>query len=212
MTHSVPHGFATAFHTPQGTILHSGDFKLDLTPVDGRLTDLARIGAIAKDPGIRLLLSDSTNADETGHAPQREVGRQRAVRPVPRQRRASDRNRLLRQPHPSRAADRRRGDRVRPHHRDARHVDEEERPAGARDGSPADPGQPTRRHRGHRRHRSRQGVRDLDRVAGRADVGARVDGIERQPVDQGRSRGHRHPELAPDPGERSERARRSSTA
>src|SRR5689334_3693804 len=68
VTHSVPHGFATAFHTPQGTILHSGDFKLDLTPVDGRLTDLARIGAIAKDPGIRLLLSDSTNADEAGHA------------------------------------------------------------------------------------------------------------------------------------------------
>ncbi len=68
VTHSVPHGFATAFHTPQGVILHTGDFKLDLTPVDGRLTDLARIGAISSDEGIRLLLSDSTNADEHGHA------------------------------------------------------------------------------------------------------------------------------------------------
>jgi ribonuclease J len=68
VTHSVPHGFATAFHTPQGTILHSGDFKLDLTPVDGRLTDLARIGALSSGDGIRLLLSDSTNADEPGHA------------------------------------------------------------------------------------------------------------------------------------------------
>ena len=67
VTHSVPHGFATAFHTPQGVILHSGDFKLDLTPVDGRLTDLARIGALADGPGIRLLLSDSTNAEEPGH-------------------------------------------------------------------------------------------------------------------------------------------------
>ena len=47
VTHSVPHGFATAFYTAQGVVLHSGDFKLDLTPVDGRLTDLARIGAIA---------------------------------------------------------------------------------------------------------------------------------------------------------------------
>ncbi len=75
VTHSVPYGFATAFHTPQGTILHSGDFKLDLTPVDGRLTDLARIGAIAKDPGIRLLLSDSTNADEVGYSrSERTVG------------------------------------------------------------------------------------------------------------------------------------------
>jgi ribonuclease J len=68
VTHSVPHGFATAFHTPQGTILHSGDFKLDLTPVDGRLTDLGRIGALATGDGIRLLLSDSTNAEEPGYA------------------------------------------------------------------------------------------------------------------------------------------------
>jgi ribonuclease J len=68
VTHSVPHGFATAFHTPQGTILHSGDFKLDLTPVDGRLTDLGRIGALAAGDGIRLLLSDSTNAEEPGYA------------------------------------------------------------------------------------------------------------------------------------------------
>jgi ribonuclease J len=68
VTHSVPHGFATAFHTPQGTILHSGDFKLDLTPVDGRLTDLGRIGALASGDGVRLLLSDSTNAEEPGYA------------------------------------------------------------------------------------------------------------------------------------------------
>src|SRR5205807_686267 len=67
VTHSVPHGFATAFHTPQGVVLHSGDFKLDLTPVDGRHTDLSRIGAIASDRGIRLLLSDSTNAEEPGY-------------------------------------------------------------------------------------------------------------------------------------------------
>ena len=64
----MPHGFATAFHTPQGTILHTGDFKLDLTPVDGRLTDLGVMGAIAQNEGIRLLLSDSTNADQHGHS------------------------------------------------------------------------------------------------------------------------------------------------
>ncbi|HEX3539496.1 MAG TPA: ribonuclease J, partial [Acidimicrobiales bacterium] len=76
VTHSVPHGFATAFHTPQGIILHSGDFKLDLTPVDGRLTDLGRIGALASEEGIRLLLSDSTNAEEIGHSDtERAVGR-----------------------------------------------------------------------------------------------------------------------------------------
>ena len=69
VTHSVPHAFAVAVHTSQGVLLHSGDFKLDLTPVDGRRTDLARIGAIASTEGIRLLLCDSTNAEEHGHAP-----------------------------------------------------------------------------------------------------------------------------------------------
>jgi ribonuclease J len=67
VTHSVPHGFATAFHTPQGVIMHSGDWKLDLTPVDGRHTDLGRIGAIEVEHGVRLLLADSTNAEESGY-------------------------------------------------------------------------------------------------------------------------------------------------
>jgi ribonuclease J len=66
VTHSVPSSMAIAFHTPQGVILHSGDFKLDLQPVDGRRTDLARMGELAATEGIRLLLSDSTNAEEPG--------------------------------------------------------------------------------------------------------------------------------------------------
>ncbi|MHB1988875.1 MAG: ribonuclease J [Acidimicrobiales bacterium] len=75
VTHSVPNGYATAFHTAQGVVLHSGDFKLDLTPVDGRRTDLARIGEIASTTGVRLLLSDSTNAEEPGYTgSERSVG------------------------------------------------------------------------------------------------------------------------------------------
>ena len=66
VTHSVPGGVITAIGTPQGVLLHSCDFKLDFFPVDGRRTDLARIGAIASDPGIRLLLADSTNAEQPG--------------------------------------------------------------------------------------------------------------------------------------------------
>ena len=70
VTHSVPHGFATAFFTPAGTIVHTGDFKLDLTPVDGRRTDLALMGELARrDGGVRLLLSDSTNAEKPGFTP-----------------------------------------------------------------------------------------------------------------------------------------------
>ena len=75
VTHSVPGGFITAFSTPQGLILHSSDFKLDLTPVDGRRTALSRIGALADDPGVRLLLADSTNADAPGSSrSEKDVG------------------------------------------------------------------------------------------------------------------------------------------
>ena len=75
VTHSVPHAHAIIIHTPQGVIVHSGDFKLDLTPVDNRRTDLARLGELASTVGIRLLMCDSTNAEEHGHAPsERTVG------------------------------------------------------------------------------------------------------------------------------------------
>lgn len=66
VTHSVPGGVITSIGTPQGVLLHSCDFKLDFFPVDGRRTDLARIGAISQDPGVRLLLADSTNAEQPG--------------------------------------------------------------------------------------------------------------------------------------------------
>ncbi len=66
VTHSVPGGVISAIDTPQGVLLHSCDFKLDFFPVDGRRTDLARIGAISGDPGVRLLLADSTNAELPG--------------------------------------------------------------------------------------------------------------------------------------------------
>ena len=66
VTHSVPSAMAIAFHTNQGIILHSGDFKIDLNPVDGRRTDLSRMGELAMTKGIRLLLADSTNAEEPG--------------------------------------------------------------------------------------------------------------------------------------------------
>jgi ribonuclease J len=66
VTHSVPMSSALAITTSEGVILHTGDLKLDPDPIDGRTTDLARFEAIGSDPGVRVLLIDSTNAEEPG--------------------------------------------------------------------------------------------------------------------------------------------------
>lgn len=68
VSHSVPDASAIAFDTPEGMILHSGDFKLDPTPIDGRPTDLPAIASLGRR-GVRLLMSDSTNAEKEGFEP-----------------------------------------------------------------------------------------------------------------------------------------------
>jgi len=74
VNHSIPDALAVAIRTPAGLVLHTGDFKMDQLPLDGRLTDLAgfaRLGA----QGVDLLLSDSTNAEIPGFVtPEREIG------------------------------------------------------------------------------------------------------------------------------------------
>lgn len=72
--HSIADAVAVAFHTPAGTILHTGDFKIDSTPIDGEMIDLGRIGELGKD-GVLLLMSDSTNAERKGYTmSERTVG------------------------------------------------------------------------------------------------------------------------------------------
>jgi ribonuclease J len=74
VTHSIPDGVALAVDTPHGTILHTGDFKIDQTPLDGRATDLHALAEEARR-GVHLLLSDSTNAEEAGYtSSERSVG------------------------------------------------------------------------------------------------------------------------------------------
>ncbi len=65
VSHSVPQGAAVAFDTDEGLILHSGDFKLDATPIDGRPTDLPTFAELGRQ-GVRLLMADSTNAEKPG--------------------------------------------------------------------------------------------------------------------------------------------------
>ncbi len=65
VSHSVPDASAVALETPEGVILHSGDFKLDPTPIDGVPTDLPALAGLGRR-GVRLLLADSTNAEKPG--------------------------------------------------------------------------------------------------------------------------------------------------
>jgi ribonuclease J len=65
VTHSIPDCVAVAIHTPAGTIIHSGDFKIDLTPPDGEAFDLHRLAELGQ-AGVLALLADSTNADRPG--------------------------------------------------------------------------------------------------------------------------------------------------
>jgi ribonuclease J len=65
VSHSIPQGAGVAFETPEGLVVHSGDFKLDPTPVDGVPTDLPEFAELGRR-GVRLLLADSTNAEVPG--------------------------------------------------------------------------------------------------------------------------------------------------
>ncbi|HLK01359.1 MAG TPA: ribonuclease J [Streptosporangiaceae bacterium] len=67
VNHSIPDALAVALSTPAGRVLHTGDFKMDQLPLDGRLTDLAGFARIGSSPeGVDLLMSDSTNAEVPG--------------------------------------------------------------------------------------------------------------------------------------------------
>ncbi|GIE80291.1 ribonuclease J [Actinoplanes philippinensis] len=74
VNHSIPDALAVAVRTPAGLVLHTGDFKMDQVPLDGRITDLAGFARLGAE-GVDLLLSDSTNAEVPGFVtPERDIG------------------------------------------------------------------------------------------------------------------------------------------
>lgn len=66
VNHSIPDALAVAVHSPAGVVLHTGDFKMDQLPLDGRITDLRGLARLADDTGIDLAMVDSTNAEIPG--------------------------------------------------------------------------------------------------------------------------------------------------
>ncbi len=72
VNHSIPDSVGLAIHTPAGVIIHTGDFKVDYTPIDGEIIDLARFGELGSK-GVLALMSDSTNAERPGHTPSEKI-------------------------------------------------------------------------------------------------------------------------------------------
>ena len=74
VNHSIADACAISVKTPVGVVFHTGDFKLDVSPIDGKMMDLTRIGEIGRS-GVELLLCESTNAERGGYTPsERTVG------------------------------------------------------------------------------------------------------------------------------------------
>lgn len=75
VNHSIADACALAIGTPLGTIVHTGDFKLDLTPIDGEIMNITRLGELGNE-GVLLLMCESTNAERAGHTPsEKKVGK-----------------------------------------------------------------------------------------------------------------------------------------
>ena len=74
VNHSIADACAIALHTPLGTLIHTGDFKLDTTPIDGDMMDIVRLGELGRE-GVLMLMCESTNAERPGHTPsEKKVG------------------------------------------------------------------------------------------------------------------------------------------
>ena len=211
VNHSIPDALAVAIRTSAGLVLHTGDIKLDQLPLDGRLTDLAGFSRLG-DEGVDLFLVDSTNAEVPGF-----VTAEREIGPVIESVFHRSPARIIVACFASHV------------HRVQQVLD-----AAAEHGRQGVPRRPVDgAQHGHRRGAGlprrartacsvdlddamalpdrRAGAR-LDRVAGRAALGAVPDGPRRPPVGADPARGHDHPGQLADPGQRDRRLRRHQRA
>ena len=191
MAHSIPDSFAVALSCELGTMLVTGDYKFDQTPVDGVPADVGRLAELGRE-GLLLLCGDSTNADRPGTSPsESSVGPRLHEVFAPLQ--GPDRGHLLRVEHPSCAAGGGRGRRARTEGRAGGTLDAQEREHRPDARAHQRAGGPARGPQGDRGLPGPQGGDPVDRQPGRAALGAAPHGARRSPP-RGPSRG-RHRDL-----------------
>ena len=210
MAHSIPDAAAVVLETPGGRVVHTGDYKLDHTPVDGQRTDVGKLAEVG-NRGVDLLLGDSTNAERPGFTQSERVVGEAFRHDHPAPHRADSRH-VVRVERAPDAAGRRRRHRVGTQGRVRRPLDAEEREHRAQ---PRLHG----RSRGHdhaparaRRAPARQAADPLHRQPGRADVGDDAHRVRRPSVRAHRGRRHGDHLGEADPGERAARPRRDQPA
>ena len=202
VNHSIPDALAVAIKTPAGVVLHTGDFKMDQLPLDGRLTDLAGFARLGGE-GVDLLLADSTNAEVPGI-----VRSERDIAPVLDEVFSNAAQRIIVACFASHVHRVQQVlDTAAKHRRKVAFVGRSMvRNMGvARDlGYLHVPGGLTDRPARRRGDAAGRGRADLHRVAGRADVRAVADGGPRPPDPHRRGR-HGHPGVVPHPRQRDRR-------
>ncbi len=210
MAHSIPDAAAVVLETPGGLCVHTGDYKLDHTPVDGQRTDVGKLAAVG-NRGVDLLLGDSTNAERPGFTQsERVVGE--AFRQLIPHRTGPHPRHLVRVERPPDAAGRRRRRRVRTQGRLRRPLDAQEREHRP---EPRLHGRSGRAdHAAARALRAAAGAAadPLHRQPGRADVRDDPDRLQRPSVRAHRARRHGDHLREADPGERAPRPRRDQPA
>ena len=205
MTHSIPDSCAVALATDLGTVLVTGDYKFDQTPVDGAPADVSRLAELGRE-GRAAALRRLDQCRPAGLLAVRARGR-----PAPgggvRALRGAHRRHQLRLEHPPRPAGRRRRRGAGAQGRPGRALDAQERQhralAGPHRGARGDD-DPAPRGRGLARP---QGRRDLHRLPGRAAVGAAADGLQRPSPDHAAPGRHRRLLGDADPRQRARRQR-----